>query len=462
MAEQIAEGSRKRFTAQAGDNGRDSASENQSNTNHPTSPRLRLTHLQPIASGAVTAECLYIGDGLQAKVLAMGLLAQLFRHKNSPPREGAMVPEPDSDTRHTEVRGVGAVAEQIRAADALVAPANTVHIPVAPATPAAPAPRAPTAPTPTTPAPTTPAPEAVAQELGAVQMPTEPTQELAAPPEPAPSEKITESVVPDEPVPITPIVEPVAAAPTPVPALEISQPEIPPPEVFPPAVTLPKPALHEVPPPVFAATGEQPEQPRELRPEKDVAISSTLRAVVLGGVAPSGSADAPNSAAQILAPRVTVKATATPVPMVLGPSVIPSANAGGILLAPRTTPDFAALQKLFMTDSALDLDGVAALAAVLPGARACVISGAAGNAAVGDFSHGVSADAVRLASANLVQRAGPSMETLKRDGSDVAIFLHGDTCVAVILTSEGFVPGVRDRLVRTAELLARAQPAPAR
>jgi hypothetical protein len=54
------------------------------------------------------------------------------------------------------------------------------------------------------------------------------------------------------------------------------------------------------------------------------------------------------------------------------------------------------------------------------------------------------------------------METLNRTGSDVAIFLHGETCVAVILTAGDFVPGVRERLARTAELLAGAQPAPGR
>ena len=382
----------------------------------------------------------------------MGLLAQLFRHKNSPPREDATVPEPDADAQRAEVRGVGAVAEKIRAADAMTAPVKTVHIPAA-AVQSMPATTAPaTAP-------------ATAERMTELQ--TAPTFA-----ESAPAEKITETPAPREPAPATlttsaqtpsaPIAEPLAAAPIPVPALESVPPEIPLQEIPSPAVTLPPPAQHETPPPITVAATEQRELQRELRPEKEVAISTTLRAVVLGGVAPSGSSDAPNSAGQILAPRVTVKATATPVPLVLGPSVIPSANAGGILLAPRTTPDFAALQKLFMTDAALDLAGVASLAATLPGVRACVISGTAGDAMVGDFSHGVSAEEVRLASANLVQRAGPSMETLNRTGSDVAIFLHGETCVAVILTAGDFVPGVRERLARTAELLAGAQPAPAR
>ena len=382
----------------------------------------------------------------------MGLLAQLFRHKNSPPREDATVPEPDADAQRAEVRGVGAVAEKIRAADAMTAPVKTVHIPAA-AVQSMPATTAPaTAP-------------ATAERMTELQ--TAPTFA-----ESAPAEKITETPAPREPAPATlttsaqtpsaPIAAPLAAAPIPVPALDSVPPEIPLQEIPSPAVTLPPPAQHETPPPITVAATEQREQQRELRPEKEVAISTTLRAVVLGGVAPSGSSDAPNSAGQILAPRVTVKATATPVPLVLGPSVIPSANAGGILLAPRTTPDFAALQKLFMTDAALDLAGVASLAATLPGVRACVISGTAGDAMVGDFSHGVSAEEIRLAAANLVQRAGPSMETLNRTGSDVAIFLHGETCVAVILTAGDFVPGVRERLARTAELLAGAQPAPGR
>ncbi|MCX6982650.1 MAG: hypothetical protein NTV08_18155 [Verrucomicrobia bacterium] len=380
----------------------------------------------------------------------MGLLAQLFRHKNSPPREDATVPEPDADAQRAEVRGVGAVAEKIRAADAMTAPVKTVHIPAAAVQ--------------SMPATTAPAPApATAERMTELQT-------APAFTESAPAEKITEAPAPREHAPAmlttsaqtpsAPIAEPLAAAPIPVPALESFPPEIPLPAIPSPAVTLPPPAQHETPPPITVAATEQRELQRELRPEKEVAISTTLRAAVLGGVAPSGSSDAPNSAGQILAPRVTVKATATPVPLVLGPSVIPSANAGGILLAPRTTPDFAALQKLFMTDAALDLAGIASLAATLPGVRACVISGAAGNAMVGDFSHGVSAEEVRLASANLVQRAGPSMETLHRDGSDVAIFLHGDTCVAVILTSGGFVPGVHERLARAAELLAGAQPAP--
>ncbi len=382
----------------------------------------------------------------------MGLLAQLFRHKNSPPREDATVPEPDADAQRAEVRGVGAVAEKIRAADAMTAPVKTVHIPAA-AVQSMPATTAPaTAP-------------ATAERMTELQ--TAPTFA-----ESAPAEKITETPAPREPAPATlttsaqtpsaPIAAPLAAAPIPVPALDSVPPEIPLQEIPSPAVTLPPPAQHETPPPITVAATEQREQQRELRPEKEVAISTTLRAVVLGGVAPSGSSDAPNSAGQILAPRVTVKATATPVPLVLGPSVIPSANAGGILLAPRTTPDFAALQKLFMTDAALDLAGVASLAATLPGVRACVISGTAGDAMVGDFSHGVSTEEIRLAAANLVQRAGPSMETLNRTGSDVAIFLHGETCVAVILTAGDFVPGVRERLARTAELLAGAQPAPGR
>ena len=56
------------------------------------------------------ARRLYIRAALQAKVRAMGLLAQLFRHKNSPPGEHAPAPEHDAPPAACEVRGVGAVA----------------------------------------------------------------------------------------------------------------------------------------------------------------------------------------------------------------------------------------------------------------------------------------------------------------------------------------------------------------
>jgi len=282
-----------------------------------------------------------------------------------------------------------------------------------------------------------------------VQAPTErqttPAAAEPAPAEPEPSEKIAEATAPSASVPD----EPMPAEPAPSPTSET-------PAV---AVTLPPPAHPEVLPPVSIAASAQQEQQRELRPEMDPAIATTLRAVVLGGAASAGAADAQSAGGQILAPRVSVKATATPVPLVLGPSVVPSPGDGAFLLAPRTAPDFAALQKLFMTNAALDLAGVASLAAALPGVRACVISGAAGNAAAGDFSHGVSAEDARAASANLARRAGALAEILHRGESDIAIFLHGETCVAAIIAAGGFVPGVRERLERAAELLAGAPPA---
>ena len=208
-----------------------------------------------------------------------------------------------------------------------------------------------------------------------------------------------------------------------------------------------------------ATASEEPPQPRDLRPEKESAISTTLHAVVIGESASSDSQEEPDSMEPILGPVLSLTATAAPVPTVLAPSVITTANAGGILLAPRTAPDFAALQKLFTTNAALDLAGVAALAAALPGVRACVISGAAGDASAGDFSHGVSADEVRAASAILIRRASAPVEILHRGESDIALFPHGGTCVAVILAAGGFVPGVRERLARAAGLLPGAQPA---
>ena len=270
----------------------------------------------------------------------MGLLAQLFRHRNSPPGEPAPAREPDAPASAAQVRGVGAVAV------------------------------------------------AAAQEISA-----------------------------------TP-------------------------------VKLPPPAVPEALRPVFLTAVEQPEQARELRPPKDGAISTTLRAVVLGGATPAESAGSAAPGGQFLAPRIVLAATAAPVPVVLGPSVVPSANCGGITLAPRTTPDFAGLQNLFMTSETLDLAGVAAQAAALPGVRACVISGSAGSATGGEFSHGVSAEELRAASADLARIGGATVDTLPRGESDIAIFLHGEVGVAAVIAAGGFVPGVRERLTRTAELLA--------
>ena len=231
------------------------------------------------------------------------------------------------------------------------------------------------------------------------------------------------------------------------------EPEMPAPAVNPP------PGVPEVRPTISVTATDAPDRPVELRPSKDVSISTTLRAMILGGIAPGAAANASGPAGHILAPRVTAAATPAPAPMILGPSVVPSANHGGAPLTPRIAPDFAGLQNLFMTGAALDLAGVAALAAALPGVRACVISGSAGSAAAGDFSQGVSAEEVRAASADLARIGGAATEMLHRGESDIALFLHDEVCVAAVIAAGGFVPGVRERLARAAELLAGAAPA---
>lgn len=229
--------------------------------------------------------------------------------------------------------------------------------------------------------------------------------------------------------------------------------EMPPPAVKPP------PGVPEVRPTISVSATEPHDRPVELRPLKDGSISTTLRAVVLGGIAPAASANAPVPTRQILAPRVALAMPGALPSVILGPSVVPSANDGGVSLARRTEPDFAGLQNLFMTGAALDLAGVAALAAALPGVRACVISGAAGSATAGDFSHGVNADQVRTASADLARIGGAATEILHRGQSDIALFLHDEVCLAAIVAPGSFVPGVRERLARVAELLAGATPA---
>jgi hypothetical protein len=141
-----------------------------------------------------------------------------------------------------------------------------------------------------------------------------------------------------------------------------------------------------------------------------------------------------------------------------GPSVVPSANEG-TAPPPSHAPDFAGLQNLFMTGVALDLAGVAALAAGLPGVRACVISGSAGAAAAGNFSHGASPDEVRALSVEMARRGGVATDTLQRGESDIALFLHDGVCVAAVISAGSSVPGVRERLARVAELLAGTAPA---
>ena len=238
-------------------------------------------------------------------------------------------------------------------------------------------------------------------------------------------------------------VEPMAA-----PALEMPEP----------AVQLP-PGSQETRAQIFVTATEPAGRPVELRPSKDASTSTTLRAVVLGGVAPAVTANATDSMGRILAPRLVPVTPAPPPPVILGPSVVPSAKSGGAAFPPRTAPNWAGLQNLFMTAAALDLPGVAGLAAALPGVRACVISGSAGSATAGDFSHGVSADQVRAATADPARIGGAATDTLHRGESDIVLFLHDEVCIATVIAPGGFVPGVRERLSRVAELLAGANPA---
>ena len=178
--------------------------------------------------GAGTAECLYIHVALQAKVSAMGLLAQLFRHKDSPPREHATAPEPDANAGEAEACGVGVVAAQINLPDAVTAPLKIGPIPIAQ---------------------------------------PQPVQASATPDEAGTHATATPMI--SEPAP--------------------SAPKTPAPARF---------------------------------------------AMARGDDAPCGSPDAPDSAWHTFAPRLSLTATAVPVPTVLAPSVLPSAHDGGIRLAP--------------------------------------------------------------------------------------------------------------------------------
>ena len=228
-------------------------------------------------------------------------------------------------------------------------------------------------------------------------------------------------------------------------------------DTIPPSeVKLPPPGAPEVMPSVSVNATQRSEQMLELRPSKDVAISTTLRAMVLGGITSGGSASDHTSAGNVLAPRVTPPTPAAEPPKVFSPSVVHSAIAPVPQPAPPKAPNFGGLQNLFMTHEALDLAGVAMLTAKLPGVHACVISGAAGNADAGNFSLGVRAQEMREASENLPRLGGSLSDTVHCGESDIAIFLHGEICVAALVKAGGFVPGVRERLTRIAALLAGA------
>lgn len=408
----------------------------------------------------------------------MGLLAQLFRHRNSPPGEHAPAREPDAPAADAEVRGVGAVAVAagVRTAHGMpaefpvslgdilghtpgqfVRPGNhdarrTLHIPAADVAPGLARGKGQVS----LASLAALAPDVFRWEQGNLESPQVrlPIQKLlqqvrAGDALATPAESDAIAAAPAEPAHADSFAHQkpagqTAIAPVLAPAQEISATP----------VKLTPPAVPEALRPVSVTAVEQPEQARELRPPKDVTISTTLRAVVLGGATPAEPAGAAAPAGQFLAPRIVLTATAAPVPVVLGPSVLPSVTEGGISLAPRTTPDFAGLQNLFMTGETLDLAGVAAHAAALPGVRACVISGSAGSATGGEFSHGVSAEELRAASADLARIGGATMDTLHRGESDIALFLHGEACVAAVVAAGEFVPGVRERLARVAEFLA--------
>jgi hypothetical protein len=238
------------------------------------------------------------------------------------------------------------------------------------------------------------------------------------------------------------------------------------PQAAAPAVQPEPPEFPKEHPRISVTVNEPASQPVELRPRKDVSTSTTLRAVVLGGAGPPATANEASAAGIILAPRAApVVGAAPPASVIPGPpgaspSVAHASHDAPASPSRAAEPDFAGLQNLFMTASALDLAGVATLAAALPGVRACVISGAAGIATGGDFSHGVTPADVRAAAEELAHRGVVAGDTLRWGESDIALFAHGGVRVAAVLAPGGFVPGVRERLMRVAELLAG--PAPAR
>ena len=215
--------------------------------------------------------------------------------------------------------------------------------------------------------------------------------------------------------------------------------------VQPPAVTAA--------PSIRLSPSEQSGKVRELRPSQDVSISTTLRAVVLGGVA-TGSANV-DSNARILAPRSMPAATPTVVPQG-SPSIMQSVTSARPM-TPEFKPDLSGLQNLFMTTEALSLRAVASLAAALPGVVACVVSGSCGNAEGGNFSAISVADA-HAKVANFPESPGPSFHIVQHEDCDFAAFIDGAVRLGAVISKSGFVPGVKERLAEVAAMLAGGNP----
>ena len=414
---------------------------------------------------------LYIGGSLREEAAAMGLLAQLFRHKNEPHGGSASPSDSCAPDGAGEVRGVGAIAAAagVRTAHGMPAefslslgeiiarvPEHCVWPGSHDASRMLRIPAADVAPGLERGKPQIPlarlaalAPEVFRLERGASETPHVRL----------PIQKLLHQIRNDESSEIPGVsaailaedatANPNLAAQSSLDHVRAIAAEIPA-----PAVKLPPPGAPEVMPSVSVIATEHSERMLVLSPSKDVSISTTLRAMVLGGIATGASAGAQSSAGNVLAPRLTPAASAAEPPKVFSPSVVHSPVAAVPQPAPPRGPDFAGLQNLFMTDAALDLDGIAALAATLPGVHACVISGTAGSATAGDFSRGVTAEEMREVSENLPRLGGAMSTTVHRGESDIALFLHGEVCVATLVKEGGFVPGVRERLARIAALLA--------
>ncbi len=420
------------------------------------------------------AERLYIGGTLREETAAMGLLAQLFRHKNEP--QGGPASPSDSGTPDGagEVRGIGAIAAAagVRTAHGMPAefslslgeiiarvPEHCVWPGGHDASRVLRIPSADVAPGLERGKPQISlarlialAPEVFRLERGASDAPQVrlPIQKLL---QQIRSDESSEDFGTDAPAMPG---EDATAGPNPVTPPSPDRMSAIAAEIPSPLVKLPPPGAPEVMPSVSVNATQHSAQMLELRPSKDVSISTTLRAVVLGGITPGGSASAQSSAANVLAPRVAPATSAGEPPKVFSPSVVHSPMDAAPPRAPSTAPDFAGLRNLFMTDATLDLAGVAGLAAALPGVQACVISGSAGSADAGDFSRGVSAREMREASENLPRLGGSLSSTVHRGECDIVLFLHGEICVAALVKAGGFVPGVRERLARIAALLAGA------
>lgn len=201
------------------------------------------------------------------------------------------------------------------------------------------------------------------------------------------------------------------------------------------SATIPQPELS----PAHAPASETPFVPPPIRLQTIQAPQ--VRAVVLEPTATT-------------TPEVRVEAPPTPPPDTPAPPEPESSS----------EPYTLALQKIFLTDEALDLPAIARHIAALPGVLACHISCADKSAQGGTFPEAFDAALLQSHAPGLTASVGDAAAhlrigdvqnvTLHVEDRAVTIFSRGSVVLGAVLGQRDFVPGVRERLTKVVEVIS--------